>query len=48
MLDKNEKHWQEIIERINFRDFLKTKTGVMIFRLTGSDNTKSIKNEQTE
>lgn len=48
MLERNERHWKEVIERINFRDFLRTKTGVMIFRLTGSDNTESIKNGKTK
>lgn len=45
---ENERYWQEIIERINFRDFLKTKNGVMIFRLTGSDNIESVKNEKAK
>jgi len=37
--------WEELIESQKFRDFLKTKNGIMVFNLRGSDN---MTNEEIE
>lgn len=37
--------WEELIESQRFRDFLKTKNGIMVFNLRGSDN---MTNEEIE